>query len=350
MNIFRNLSSFSMKSIGLTLLVALLFAFAPALVPNAMAASVTSFSVLLSREKAAVQSNYTVTFTTPTGIAASATLILTFDNSTDIDAVTFADIDLKDDGVDVTLAATAAGASWGVDPTSSTVLTFTNGSAAVAAGSVVEIEIGTHATGGAEQITNGSAGTTKLVLSGTFGDSGTAAIPIIAEDQVTITATVAPTITFAISDTSIGFGTLSSSQATWANGAGTGSATDTSAHTLAVATNATGGYAITYNGATLTSGSDTISVASINNDANGTPGTEEFGLSLSTDGDGTIATGYNHGDPDWTWVAGTTTTIFSETGPTATETVSAYYLANIAGNTEAGSYSTTVTYIATATF
>lgn len=314
----------------------------------------TSFSVLLSREKASTLSNYTITFTTPTGVASGETIILTFDNSTSIPvALDYEDIDIEDDGSPLTInGASPSGGAWGVVRTSSTVITFTNGTTAVAAGSVIEIQIGTHATTGstgAEQITNGSAGTTTLVISGNFGDSGTAAIPIIADDQVVITATVAPTLTFSISDNTIEFGTLSSSQATWADDSG-GSTTDVAAHTMAVATNATGGYVVTYNGATLTSGSDTIDVASINDDANGTPGTEQFGLSISTDGDATIASGYNHGDPDWTWVASTTTTIASENGPTATETLSAYYLANISPNTEAGAYSTTVTYLATGTF
>lgn len=319
-----------------------------------MAASVTSFSVLLSREKASTLSNQTITFTTPTGIAASATLSLTYDNSTSVPvALDHEDIDLTDDGVDVTLAATPSGATWGVVRTSSTVITFTNGSSAVGAGSVIVIEIGTHATTGAtgvEQITNGSAGTSTLTLGGSFGDTGTAAMPIIADDQVVVTATVAPSITFTISDNTIEFGTLSSSQATWADNSA-GSTSDVTAHTLAVATNATGGYSVSYNGATLTSGSDTINVANITDDANGTPGTEEFGISVATNGDATITSGYAYaGTPDWKWVASTTTNIIAETDPTATETFDIHYLANIAGNTEAGNYSSTVTYIATATY
>jgi hypothetical protein len=120
---------------------------------------------------------------------------------------------------------------------------------------------------------------------------------------------------------------------------------------MTVATNATGGYIVSYNGATLTSGSDTINVASLTDNADGNPGTEEFGLSIATNGDATITSGYAYaGTPDWTWVASTTTTIISETVPTATETFSMHYLANITGATEAGSYSTTATYIATATF
>ncbi|KKQ19344.1 MAG: hypothetical protein US33_C0031G0001, partial [Parcubacteria group bacterium GW2011_GWC1_36_9] len=340
---------------GITIAALLLVLVGPQL---AYAAQVTSFSVLLTREKASTLSNQTITFTIPTAINASETMILTYDNSTSIAAaLDFEDIDLADDGVDLVLAAAPSGTTWGVVRTSATVITFTNGSAAVASGSIVTIEIGTNATSvaaGVEQITNGTAGSSTLALSGTMGTvdiTGTAAMSIIADDQVVITATVAPTITFTISDTTVGFGTLSTSAARFANGATTGSATDVVAHTLTAATNATGGYIVSYNGATLTSGGDTITVASLTDDADGVQGSESFGLSIATDGDATITSGYVYaGTPDWKWIASATTTIITEAGPTATETFDMHYLANIASTTEAGDYSTTATYIATGTF
>ncbi|MFH1430060.1 MAG: hypothetical protein ABIG71_00880 [Candidatus Uhrbacteria bacterium] len=173
----------------------------------------------------------------------------------------------------------------------------------------------------------------------------------------TIEAVAAPvlaTLTFTISDNAIGFGTLSTSAATWANGAGTGSATDTAAHTMTVATNATSGYTLAYCGATLTSGSSTIDVASITNDADGSQGTEQFGMGFSTDGDATIATGYDHNafsaNRDWAFVANASTELAYEDAATATETISAYYLVNIAPTTDAGTYSTSITYILTGFF
>ncbi len=162
------------------------------------------------------------------------------------------------------------------------------------------------------------------------------------------------TLTFSVSDNAIGFGSLSSSAARWASGDDTGSSSDVAAHTLAITTNARSGYAITYNGATLTSGANTISAATITDDADGTPGSEQFAVGFQTNGNATIASGYDHNTTaslrDWNFVPSTTTTAVSETGATATETISAYYLANISSITEAGSYTTTITYIATATF
>ncbi len=162
-------------------------------------------------------------------------------------------------------------------------------------------------------------------------------------------------ITFSISDTTIGYGALDSTAARWATGDLAGSGTDSAAaHTMTVATNAGSGYAVTYSGATLTSGANTIDVAAITNDADGTAGTEQFAMGFSTNGDATIATGYDHNatpaSRDWTFVASTTTTVLSETVPTATETFSAFYLANISGTTQPGTYTTNITYIATATF
>ncbi len=220
---------------------------------NAIAAgSVTAFSVLLAREKASTAGNQTITFTTPTGVASGQTIILTYNNSTSVHAsLTFTDIDLADDGVDVTLAAAPSGGTWGVVRTSSTVITFTNGTTAVAAGSVITIEIGTNATNqttGVNQITNGSAGTTLLVLSGTFTDSGTAAMSITDDDQVTITASVATSIsfdldTYATATTStetatpytVALGTLTTAAASGSN------ESSINAIWLDLSTNATGG-------------------------------------------------------------------------------------------------------------
>lgn len=162
------------------------------------------------------------------------------------------------------------------------------------------------------------------------------------------------TITFSISDVTIGFSDLSSTQATWATANEAGSASATSAHNLRIATNAANGYVITYNGSTLTSGSDTITVGDWTDDENGTYGDEEFAISMDTDGDATIATGYDYdgggANADYEFVVDSTTTIVSESGSTTTEIISIYYITNIAGNTEAGNYTTSITYIVTSTF
>ena len=163
-------------------------------------------------------------------------------------------------------------------------------------------------------------------------------------------------ITFDISDAAIGFGTLTTANARWATGDGVGSSSDTSAHTLAITTSASGGYSLTYVGNLPTSGADDIDAANITDDADGAPGvTEAFGLGFSTDGSSTIASGYDHNatpaNRDWKFVANTTTEIASKASAVAsTETISAYYIANITPITPGGNYSNTVTYIVTGNF
>jgi len=160
--------------------------------------------------------------------------------------------------------------------------------------------------------------------------------------------TVVPVISFSISDNNINFGTLSSSGPRYADTT-TGSATDVVAHTMSASSNASSGYAISYSGATLTSGGDTIDVAS-SVSGDGSAGVEQFGMSVSTNGSATIPSGYLQSGPTRTFVAGATTNIASTSGVSTTETFSNHYLANISNITDAGTYSSTVTFIATGTF
>lgn len=156
-------------------------------------------------------------------------------------------------------------------------------------------------------------------------------------------------LTFSLSDTSIGFGALTASGARYATGDTTGSGSDASdAHTISVTTNASSGYALTLNGTTLTSGANTIATTSANTAS--TVGSEQFGLRLITNsGDGTVsapyaASGYAFDSlnfPDEVAVG---------TGNGVTTVFGARYIGNISASTEEGSYNSTLTYVLTATF
>jgi hypothetical protein len=350
------------------LIFALAFMYFP--IRPVYAANLTKITDTLSTLTQNVVANHTLTFVTPTGVESSTdTITIDFTDFT-VGAVEFGDIDIAEDNdgacngpwTDKTVATSAGSGAWGASFTGST-LTLTPPTNAAAgeidAGYCVQVEIGlnaTYGTSGNAQLQNPNDTNTHVIeIAGNFGDAGQFALDFVADDSVNVTATVDPSITFAISDTAIGFGDLTSANARYATADATGSDTDSAAaHTISVGTNATDGYIVTYYGPTLTSGGDTISVAAITDDANGTPGTEQFAMGFSTNGNTTIPAGYDHnataGSRDWTFVASTLTTIASETAPTATETISAFYLANIAADTEAGSYSTDITYIATATF
>lgn len=182
-------------------------------------------------------------------------------------------------------------------------------------------------------------------------DSASAAVVAETNGTVTITATVDPTLTFSNSDAAIGFGTLSSSAERYADGDATGEAARTVAHTLAIGTNAPSGYTLTYSGALLTSGANTIAAATISNDANGTPGTSQFAIGGTETGDGAMSSGYDLNDgPDWNFVASTPTTLASASGVVSSSSIAMEYLSNISVAQASGSYSTSLTYVVTANF
>jgi len=317
------------------------------------AASISVASDTLSSQKVNTLANHDIQFTSPTGVASGQTIIITFPADFSIDAaLTFTDIDVLDDAVQLTLAAAPSGATWGAVRTSGTVITLTNGTTPVGAGSVMRIKIGTNATNqsvGVKQITNTTTnGAKAIAISGTFTDTGTITVQILTDDQVAVTATVDQSLTFSISDNAIGFGSLSSSAACFASPSPACSASEIEAHNIIVGTNAGSGYTMTVNGTTLTSGAFTISANAANTAS--TVGVEQFGLrATATGGVGAVVAPYaaagfafdSAAFPDQ---------LATAAGPSANTTYSVRYIANIAPQTEAGSYSATLTYVATANF
>jgi hypothetical protein len=349
---------------GLHLIFALVFMLVGGVVPNtAYADALTDKSDILSSLKASTVSNHTVLFTTPTGVAAGETITLTLTSFSATSTLDFEDLDLSfeasgGDGVcdtgdtEITLAGTKSGATWSAVRTSATVITFESDTGTIAAGAEVCVEVGTGAeegTAGVEQITNPATGSYTLAIGGTMADSGSVAIEIIDDDQVSVSATVDESLTFTISDNSIGFGTLSASDDFFATGDTNGSATEVEAHTLVVGTNATNGYTMTLNGATLTSGSDTIDAIGDTNTASATS-TEQFGLRIDeSGGSGVVSAPYAAAGFAFD-TAAFPDQVASAAGASANTTYSVRYLANITSSTEAGAYTATLTYVATANF
>jgi hypothetical protein len=163
-----------------------------------------------------------------------------------------------------------------------------------------------------------------------------------------------PTLTFSISDNTIGFGTLSASAPRFATGDGAGSASEVSAHTISVSTNATDGYVITIDGTTLTYGSNTINpIGGTATNVSTGAGTEQFGirLTLSSGTGGSVTSPYNGSSNFYAFdTANFPDQIASGLGDGTTDTYSVFYAANISNQTEAGNYTAVITYIATGTF
>lgn len=158
------------------------------------------------------------------------------------------------------------------------------------------------------------------------------------------------TISMSISDTTIGFGSCSSGGARYATGT-TGSASDSAdAHTISVSTNARSGYGLTVYGSTLTASVGTISAIGGSATASSV-GSEQFGMrAIKNSGTGTVSSPFN--TANWAFTAGTTQPVATYSG--ASSSYSAVYglryICNVADVTEAGDYSTDLTYVLTSTF
>jgi hypothetical protein len=336
---------------------------------DTLAGSVSNFSdtmssVKVSTTSAPVSSNHTFQFTTPLGVGSGATIVFTFPQEFVIPAaLTFTDVDINVGGpflASSTLNTTPAGATVGVARTSTTTLTITNGTTVLASSSVIYVRIGTNAifqSTGVNQIVNATTTGNKTIgLNGTFGDTGSTTVNIITDDTVRITAIVAQALTFSISATSSSFGTLTNAQAKFASSTNAnGDTTETIAHTLAVSTNAPGGYTITVRGQTLTSQQNaTNTIPAIGGTAaSSTAGTSQFGLrATSTGGTGaTVASPFNFSTSyGYNATATTSATLATGSGATNVTTYGIRYVANISNLQEAGNYAASLTYVATANF
>jgi hypothetical protein len=347
------------KLISLGLIIAL-GGFIVGPIQEAKAGDLTAMSDTMSQLEKSTAANHTISFTLTAGttVIQDETITIVFPTGFNLSTIDCGDVDIKDGAAEEELTTVAGGcaaavAAWGAAVSAQTLtLTAPSGAATYIDGSsVVEIQIGTNATyndTGAHQITNhATAGSYKVSIGGTFGDSGSLAVGIANDDQVSITATVDPYLTFDVTDPAVALTTLSTSAAK----------TDTAVMTAA--TNTASGYSITVSGATLTSGGNTITAmasattSSINN--------EQFGLNLKLNTDPAgganpsggaaaatgAATGYDTAD-NFKFVTGDTVASYAGTSTTTTYTMS--YIANIRTDTEAGSYTATHTYICTGTF
>jgi hypothetical protein len=160
-----------------------------------------------------------------------------------------------------------------------------------------------------------------------------------------------PTLSFTISDSSIGFGTLASGAARHATGDTLGSGTEIAAHTIVANTTAGSGYTLTVQGATLTSGIYTVSAIGGTNTASAA-GTEQFGLRMTaTGGVGTVTSPYAASGFAYAANATTPSQVASATSGNGVDTTySTRYLANIAPQTESGIYTGSLIYVITANF
>ncbi|MDP2789976.1 MAG: hypothetical protein Q8O51_02500 [bacterium] len=349
------------KAVALLSILGLLTVFMP--YQPARAAALTGLKDTASRLEQGIQGTHAFAFTTTGALTALQTINILFDSAADAFTLeaTIANTDFSAVS-GMTMVANLAGCAAGTDevypsvdstaPGESYTLTVCTGDTVAAGAKAFTIDN--------NEITNpASAGVYKVDVT-TTADSGSLALAIIVDDTVSVTATVDPSVTFSISDVAIGFGVLSATLDCWAL-ATPPAACDTAfpptaAHTFSLGTNAAAGVALTYSGATLTATGGTITVATIAGDTTdpvGTTGSEQFAIGFD-DNSATFTfadtSAYDQNAGNYKFVAGATTAILSSAAPVAATTIDAHYLANISAATEAGAYTTAITYIATGTF
>lgn len=187
-------------------------------------------------------------------------------------------------------------------------------------------------------------------------DTGTAASSTA--NQITINASVDESLTFCTGTSGITSSSCAGATGT-SVGLGTLTATSTGSGTslIGVATNAGSGYSVTVNGTTLTSGTNTI--AALATQTASTQGSSQFGMNLRANttpsvgadpagtGTATPTTNYNTAN-QFRFVTGDSIASAAAADNFRQFTVS--YIANVSSGQAAGSYSTNLTYIATATF
>ncbi len=330
-----------------------------AAVPIAQAAALTALSDTMSSSKVSTLSSHVLKFTTPTGAADNTdTIIITFPADFNFTSKTIGTVSFThgaSTGLESTetLAASPSATAWGAvfSGTQQRILTLTApsdgiGSAVVAASDKIII------TYDSTNSTNATTNNTQydIAITGSFGDTGTISVYLIADDQVAVSATVSQSLSFSVSDNTIGFGTLTAANARFATGDTAGDTSEQTAHNVIAATNSASGYVISVKGATLTSGLNSINAIGGSNTASSV-GTEQFGARFAASGgSGTVTAPYAAAGFAYAADVNTSSQVASASGASANTTYSARYIANILATTEAGSYTATLTYTGTATF
>ena len=359
-NFFKSLTSFF-------IIVGIVLGASITHIELAFAAALTSMSNTLSSVKVNTLADHTIQFVTPTGVAAGLSISVTFPvgwnlgsigaTSTDFATSTSASCSGFSDALINNGA--ASGISWGFASTSQSI-TLTSGTAVVPANRCVQIRLGSNAifqASGTSQITNPVTATSSIInIAGTFGDTGAITVNIVTDDTVSMTGTVNQSLTFAISTSTIFFGTLGSGGAKFASSTNPlGSSAETVAHNLQVSTNAPSGFTVSVRGQTLTSqqnASNTITAIGASA-ASSTIASEQFGFRATESGGTgvTVSAPYSFSTSyGYNATATSSATLAVGSGATPLSTLDLRYVTNIAAITEAGTYAANLVYVATANF
>jgi hypothetical protein len=205
----RTSTSFSLlqATAAIATLATLLWSMGVPMFRFAEAANVISFSSVLSDSAPEASANHTISFVTPSGVAAGQEINLFFaPEFQDIDALQAVDLDLVINGVEADLVdGTPSGTDWGVVASGSQI-DITSALATVPQNATVTIRIGTNATNGGagtNQITNpASTGSYEITIEVGADDTGATLVAIV--DSVTVTAAVETRFDFTVTGVNAG--------------------------------------------------------------------------------------------------------------------------------------------------
>lgn len=181
---------------------------------------------------------------------------------------------------------------------------------------------------------------------------------IVANDQITITGSVDPTLSFSVSDTQIGFGTITSATVRYATADETGSASEPAADSptkIVVSTNAQSGLVVEIKDTNSASGSGlynaspatTLTSRASTAVAAGTIGFGVYGKNASSV---TLGEAFDNDSNSDAAISTSFQTIASTTGSVSSGSFDIATVAAIAGDTPPGDYTDTLTVVATGKF
>jgi hypothetical protein len=358
----------NLKKIKISFILLLLIALIWLFYPRIASAALSTLSDVMTRiAKSPTTSSHDILFTLggSTTLDAGETVIVDFhedeaDFTVDGAATVVADLDITVGGAEKTIVdvdGSCVGHSGANDMVaqvndSTGVLTITacGSFTSSGAGAIINVEYGTAATGGTNRVTNPGTADSYIIDITAATDTGKLAAVIVDNEQVSLTGSVDPSITFSLDANASAFGALSVSSIN----------TCTPNITLTIGTNAQNGYTITVqdSGNTTNPGFYNSSASYLIGSANAAfddndlleIGQEGYGIQASSAGS-TIAARYDQSGNNVGGLEITATPLASyATKMTANHTITIVHKAAIATFTSAGNYADTLTYIATGNF
>ncbi len=280
---------------------------------------------------AAGDSRIRVLFTNTTSLPSGGTITLTFANGFDATGVVDTDVALTAAG-----GATVAGGGVALSSVGSGTnnrIVITTATAAIANGVAVTLDFN-----GPNKINAPAAGIYQTTINTSVSDFGATFAYVGTANQVSVSATVDPVISFSLNSNAISLGTLPTAANTYASGSVVSTVNSNAENSIVVTMASTG----------LKSATREIGVTDIAGVAQ-TAGTDYY--KISTNATPSIA---DANGADMTTAAGTdiiaSQTVYQVLAPVANGQVTVTVAARAAATTEAGNYTDTLTFVATPTF